>query len=226
MKLYMHPASTTSRAVRLYIAEKGLKVEEVVVDLFTGAHHQEPYVTVNPNRLVPTLEDDGMRLTESATILRYLAEKHGLPEYPADIRKHARINEIIDWANSNFYRDWGYNLCYPQLFPHHKRPSEEAQRAVVQWGLEKSRFWLQVLNDHFLGDGRAYLTGNEITVADYFLSSIIAVGEMIRFDLSRYPRVDAWYGRMKALRNWKTVGEVADGFAASLEGQTFVNNRG
>jgi len=49
MKLYMHPASTTSRPVRLLIAEKGLKVEEEVVDLMTGAHHQEPYASLNPN---------------------------------------------------------------------------------------------------------------------------------------------------------------------------------
>ena len=76
MKLYMHPASITSRIVRLYIAEKGLKVDEEVVDLFTGAHHQAPFVSVNPNRLVPVLEDGDFRLTESAAILIYLAEKN------------------------------------------------------------------------------------------------------------------------------------------------------
>lgn len=96
MKLHMHPASITSRPVRLYIAEKGLDVEMVVVDLFTGAHHQEPYVSFNPNRLVPVLEDGDLRLTESASILKYLAEKNGLPEYAGDIRKRAKINEIMD----------------------------------------------------------------------------------------------------------------------------------
>ena len=85
MKLYMHPASITSRIVRLYIAEKGLKVDEEVVDLFTGAHHQEPFISINPNRLVPVLEDGDFRLTESGAILIYLAEKFDLPEYPKDI---------------------------------------------------------------------------------------------------------------------------------------------
>ena len=47
MKLYMHPVSITSRPVRLLIAEKGLDVEEEVVDLMTGAHHQEQ----RPNQL-------------------------------------------------------------------------------------------------------------------------------------------------------------------------------
>ena len=87
MKLYMHPASITSRIVRLYIAEKGLKVDEEVVDLFTGAHHQAPFVGINPNRLVPVLEDGDLRMTESAAILIYLAEKNDLPEIPTDARR-------------------------------------------------------------------------------------------------------------------------------------------
>ena len=53
-----------------------------MVDLFTGAHHQEPFVSINPNRLVPVLEDGDFRLTESAAILIYLAEKFDLPGVP------------------------------------------------------------------------------------------------------------------------------------------------
>ena len=48
MKLYMHPASITSRPIRLFIAEKGHDVDEEVVDLFSGARHQEPFVSINP----------------------------------------------------------------------------------------------------------------------------------------------------------------------------------
>ena len=46
MKLYMHPVSMTSRPVRLFMAEKGIKAEEEVVDLMTGAHFQEPYASI------------------------------------------------------------------------------------------------------------------------------------------------------------------------------------
>jgi glutathione S-transferase len=138
MKLYMHPASITSRPVRLLIAEKGLDVEEEVVDLMTGAHHQEPFISTNPNRLVPVLEDGDFQLTESSAILKYLADKNDMPEYPRDLQKRAKVNEAMDWFNTNFYREWGYNLCYPQLFPHHKRPTDEGQKVVVEWGLEKS----------------------------------------------------------------------------------------
>lgn len=222
MKLYMHPASITSRPVRLLIAEKGLKVEQELVDLMTGAHHQEPFISINPNRLVPVLEDGDFRLTESSAILKYLADKNDISEYPKDLQKRAKVNEAMDWFNTNFYRDWGYNLCYPQLFPHHKRPTEEGQKVAVEWGLDKSAFWLQVLNDHWLGDGRPYLTGDEITIADYLASSFVALGELIRYDLSKYRNVKRWLDNVKALENWGPVSEALDGFAASLKEQPFI----
>ena len=223
MKLYMHPASITTRIVRLYIADKGLKVDEELVDLFVGAHHQEPFISINPNRLVPVLEDGDFRLTESGAILIYLAEKFDLPEYPKDIKGRARVHEMLLWASFNFYRDWGYNLGYPQLFDWHKRPSDEGQRVVVEWGRDKSVFWLQVLNDHWLGDGRTWLTGEAITVADYYVGGLVALGDIIRWDFARTPNVERWMGRVKALPNWKAVSEAHDGFAASLKEQAFVN---
>jgi glutathione S-transferase len=222
MKLYMHPASITSRIVRLYMAEKGIDAEEEVVDLFTGAHHEEPFVSVNPNRLVPVLEDDGFRLTESAAILIYLAEKFGLPEYPQDAKGRAAVHELMFWASFNLYKDWGYNLCYPQLFDWHKRPSEEGTRVAVAWGRDKSVFWLQVLDTHWLGDGRSWLTGEAITVADYYVGGLVALGDIVRWDFGKTPRVAAWLGRVQALPSWKSVSEAQEGFAASLEGQTFV----
>lgn len=221
MKLYMHPASTTSRPVRLLIAEKGIAVEEVVVDLMTGAHHQEPFVTLNPNRMVPVLEDGDLVLTESSAILKYLADKYDLPEYPKDLQQRAKVNEVMDWFNSNFYRDWGYNLCYPQIFPHHQRPTEEGQRVAVEWGLARSKMWLQLLNDYWLGGGRDWLAGDRITIADYFGGSIVAVGELLRFDLSPYPAVEGWLGNVKALPHWAEVGAVLEGFAASLADRQF-----
>ena len=223
MKLYMHPASITSRIVRLYIAEKRLDVEEEVVDLFTGAHHQPPFVSINPNRLVPVLEDGDFRLTESAAILIYLAEKNGFPEMPSDVVGRAKVNEAMHWASFNFYREWGYNLGYPQLFPHHKRATDEAHRVVVEWGRDKAVFWLQVLNDHWLGDGRTWLTGEAITVADYYVGGLVALGDMIRWDFGKTAYVAAWLGRVKGLGHWGAVSEALDGFAASLKETEFVN---
>jgi glutathione S-transferase len=67
LKLYMHPVSTVSRPVRLFIQEKGLPVEEQVVDLMTGAHHSAEYTAINPNKQVPALEDGAFRMTQRST---------------------------------------------------------------------------------------------------------------------------------------------------------------
>jgi glutathione S-transferase len=105
MKLYMHPVSMTSRPVRLFAAESKIALDEEVVDLMTGAHMQPPYSDINPNCLVPMLEDGDLKLTESSAILKYLADKIGSPAYPKDLKARAKVNEIMDWINTNFYRD-------------------------------------------------------------------------------------------------------------------------
>lgn len=222
MKLHCHPASITSRPVRLFIAEKGLDVEEVIVDIFVGEHHQPAFIAKNPSRLVPVLEDGDLLLTESCSILRYLAQKFDLPEYPKELKAQARVNEVMDWTNINFYRDWGYNLVYPQLFPHHKRPSDEGQRVTNEWGLKNSHFWFDVLNTHWLGDGRKWLTGDKISIADYSTGSIVALGNAIRWDLAKYPNVARWKKNVEGLKNWGKVSEVLDGYHASLAEQEFI----
>ena len=117
MKLYMHPVSMTSRPVRLFVADNKIAVDEEVVDLFTGAHMQPPYSEINPNCLVPMLEDGDLKLTESSAILKYLADKIGSPAYPKDLKQRAKVNEMMDWINTNFYREWGYNLCLSATVP-------------------------------------------------------------------------------------------------------------
>jgi glutathione S-transferase len=217
----MHPVSNTSRPVLMFIRDNNLPVEEEVVDLMTGAHHQEPYVSVNPNRLVPTLDDGGFILTESSAILKYLADKFDLPAYPKELKKRAKVNELMDWFNTNFYRDYGYGVVYPQIFPHHKRPSDEMQKGTVAWGKENTRKWLQVLNDHWLGKGNKYLTGNDMTIADYFGAAILTCGEPIRTDFSKYPNVDAWLKRMAETPSWAKTNEAMWGFRDYLKEQKF-----
>jgi len=221
MKLYMHPVSMTSRPVRLFIAESGIGVDEQVVDLFTGEHYKEPYASINPNHLVPMLEDGDFRLTESSAILKYLADKIGSPAYPKDLKQRARVNEMMDWLNTNFYREYAYNLIYPQLFPHMKRPTEEVQKATLEWGKERAKGWLQVLNDHWIGPDRQYLCGNQITIADYLGAAFVTLGEIVRCDFSPYPNVQRWLGNMRKLKTWPKVNEVFEGYKASVKDQAF-----
>jgi glutathione S-transferase len=221
MKLYMHPVSTVCRPIRLLAAESGIEMEEEVVDLMSGAHHQPLYAAMNPSRQVPLLVDGDLTLTEGSAILKYLAEKFQLAAYPKDIKKRAKVNEIMDWLNTGFYRDFGYNLVYPQLFPHHKRRSDEAHSGTLEWGRERSRKWLQILNDHWLGPNNQYLGGNDLTIADYFGAGLVSIGELICCDFADYPNVRRWLSNMKKLRHWNKVNEVFSGFVAGNQGKEF-----
>ena len=218
MKLHFHPVSTASRPVLLFCAEANIAYEPVLVDLLTGAHMKEPFLSLNPNGMVPVLEDEGFVLTESSAILKYLAEKSGSAAYPKDLKARARVNERMDWINTNHYREWGYHLIYPQVFPHHQRSPEAAQTSLLEWGKEKSEKWLGILDKHVIGNHK-YLCGDQITIADYFGAEIIAAGDLIGASYKRFPNVDRWLSTMRALPSWKKVNEAVDGFAASLKGQ-------
>jgi len=202
----------------LFAAENSIELERQVVDLFTGEHYKPPYVAINPNKLVPVLEDGNFRLTESSAILKYLAEKTGSPAYPKDLQQRARVNERMDWVNTQLCRDLAYGFIYPQIFPLHKRRSDEAHDATLQWGKERAQGWLKVLDENILGSSNPYLCGSALTIADYFCASFVALVETTGGDLSAYPNVKRWLGRMKELKSWKKVNEVIDGYAASLKG--------
>jgi len=223
MKLYMHPVSMTSRPVRLFIHENGIPCEEQIVDLMTGEHVRPPYSNFNPNKLVPVLVDEDRKLTESSSILKYLADKTNSPAYPKDLKKRAKVNELMDWFNTQFYRDYGYGMAYPQIFPHHKRPTEHMQTGTIAWGKERAEAWLQILNDYWLGPDKAYLTGNDITIADYFGACIVTLGEVIRCDFSKYPNVARWLGNMKKLKAWPKINEALYSFQAAMKELPFVN---
>ncbi len=221
MRLYMHPVSNTSRPILHYVADNKLPVDQEVVDLMTGAHHKEPYVSLNPNRMVPALVDGDFILTESSAILKYVADKYDLPTYPKDLKKRAKVNEMMDWFNSNFYRDYGYGVVYPQIFPHHKRPSDEAQSGTIAWGKERTKNWLTLLNDHWLGGGSKYLVGGELTIADYFGAALVTCGHPIRTEFKAYPNIVRWLEAVAALPNWKTVNEPMDGFRQMIQDKQF-----
>lgn len=158
-----------------------------MVDLTTGAQTRPPYSDQNPNMMVPMLEDGDLKLTESSAILKYLADKINSPAYPKDLKQRAKVNEVMDWLNTGFYRDFGYNFCYPQLFPHHKRRSDEAHAGAIEWGKEKSRRWLKLLDEYWIGPKKDFLCGDQITIADYFGSGIVSIGEIVHVDFSNYP---------------------------------------
>ena len=222
MKLYYHPASTTSRPILQFCADADIRYEPVIVDLMTGEHFSESFTAINPNCMVPVIEDDGFVLTESSAILKYLADKFQSPAYPTELKQRARVNEMMDWFNANLYRELGYHLIYPQIFPHHARQPEIANHAMIEWGRTETDKLLRTLNDHYLAGGDDCLCCDRITIADYFCAALITAGELIGNELHDYANIDNWLQTVKALPSWSDANAAHDGFAAAMKDKAFI----
>lgn len=214
-KLYYDPASTVCRPLVMFLLEHDLDIDLVHVDLALGEHRSEWYAAVNPNRrLVPALEEDGFTLTESATILRYLATAADSSTYPVGARARARVDEALDWFNTGFYRDHGYGIVYPQILPHYQ--VHEAQlRDLLRWHQERARQRLQVLNDRMIGGG-LWVAGDDITIADMFGAALVTLGDMVAFSLEPYPNVRRWLDEIKSRSSWAEANAAFYGWRSAV----------
>jgi glutathione S-transferase len=223
VELYSHPLSATARAILLFEAESDITLEHRTVDPVSGEDLSEESLSTNPSALAPVLVDSGFRLTGSSAILKYLADRTGSSAYPSDLRRRARVNERLDWISANLYPSLGYDLVWPQLFPQHRRRSEEMHAALRDWAFAKSRHWLRILDQDLIGPDQACLCGNAITIADYLGSSLLSAGQAVGCDLSEYPNIRRWLATMRRLKGWPRVFAAFDGRVASLRGKTSLN---
>lgn len=219
MKLYYDPASTVCRGIMLFVAEAGLKIEFEYINLFADQQMEPAFAQVNPNRTVPALIDGDLVLTESSAILKYLADLTGSPAYPTDLRERARVNAAMDWFNTGFYHAYGYTQVYSRMLAHKYGLSDAAAQAEYEAkGLEVSIRCLDVLNDHMIGAGD-FVCGPAITIADYFGLPIVALGEIVEFDLSRWPNIQRWVATMKSRPDWSDVDVGFQGMKAAIAAQ-------
>lgn len=96
MRLYHNPMSSCSQKVRMALAEKGLAFEDTVLDLQKGDQFDPAYMALNPNAVVPTLEDHGDVLIESTLINEYLDDAY--PEValkPAEPAARHRMRFVV-----------------------------------------------------------------------------------------------------------------------------------
>src|SRR5688572_14513844 len=99
MKLFGNTVGSNCRRVTIYLAEKGLDIELVEVDLVSGEHKTAAFLAKNPAGLIPVLElDDGSYIPESSAIVEYLEDIHPKPSLiggTPEIRGKARAVERI-----------------------------------------------------------------------------------------------------------------------------------
>jgi len=196
MKLYQS-IGPNPRVVKMFIAEKGMDVPRVDVDLMGGENRRAPYTSRNPSGQSPCLElDDGTYLAEITAICEYLEEKH--PDPPLIGKTAEQRAETRMWT-----RRVDLRICEPmangfrfaeglQLFKDRILTAPEASpglKAMARNGEE----WLEA---NFRGP---WLAGDRFTLADILLFAFIDFGGQVGQPLDPgFKKLTDWFQRVKA----------------------------
>jgi glutathione S-transferase len=177
----------------LWAAEElGLQYERIDAGLHFGVTKTPEYRRMNPNSLVPTIEDDGFVLWESHSIVRYLAAKHAAGTlWPNDLRVRADAERWMDWAFTvqNAMRDVFWGLI--------RTPPEKRDMKAIEAGAKRSADLLEAVLETALA-GRDYLTGKTFTMGDIPLGCEVQRWMRVPLERPRLPNVEAWFERLRA----------------------------
>ena len=190
LKVWGRATSSNVQKVMWLVGELGLPHERVDVGGTFGGNDTPEFLAMNPNGLVPTIEDDGMTLWESQAIVRYLALKHAKGSIcPADLRERAMAERWMDWLMSTVMPNWG--LMFGGLV--RTAPSQRNMDAINA-AVERLGKTYQILDRQL--EGRDYIMGDQLTIADIPLG--VSLYRYYELDVERpaMPNVDAWYARL------------------------------
>ncbi|HXA21722.1 MAG TPA: glutathione S-transferase family protein [Acetobacteraceae bacterium] len=186
------------RVVRMFMAERGIEIPRVEIDLMGGENRREPYLSKNPSGQCPALElDDGTVLAEITAICEYLDEKYpgpsligATPEERAKTRMWARridINILEPMANGFRYSD-GIKMFQDRI---HCIPAAAADLKQIA---QEKLTWLDGLIA-----GRQFVCGDRLTLADILLFAFADFFNGVRQPINQDNRnIVAWHARMKA----------------------------
>ena len=197
MKLYDSPFAPNPRRVRIFLAEKGIEIPKVFIDLAQSKHKEPAYEAVNPLRRIPALElDDGTILTESIAICRYLEELH--PDPPLFGTDPLSRAQIAMWQRR---LEFGLLGTVGAAFRHSHPAMREMERPQIPaWSevnKERALDFLRFLDRH-LAD-RPFVCGQSFTVAD--ITGLVALDFMrpARIALpDELSHVKRWHGALAA----------------------------
>ena len=186
LKLYGQYRSRTFRVAWL-LKESSIPYEHVNVTIHTqGASCKDPaYLKLNPNARVPTIDDDGFVMWESAGINLYLAEKYRSPLWPGDAKGKGRM---LQWAFFTANDIEPYMVTVMQnrvVFPPEKRNPALAEQAD-----QKLQPALRVVNDYLATN--KYFGGDKWDMADFMVASVCFSFTAMNYDLSKYPHFQKW----------------------------------
>jgi glutathione S-transferase len=197
MKLYDGGRAPNPRRVRVFLAEKGIKVPLVPVDMAALAHKGEEITARNPLQRLPVLElDDGTVLTESVAICRYFEELH--PE-PALFGRGALGKALVEMWQRRIELNLFFSVA--QAFRHtHPAMKEWEVPQVPEWGeinRPKAVAFMRLLDTHLASN--AFACGDEFSIAD--ITGLIALDFMKPARITipeELVNVHRWYETLRA----------------------------
>jgi glutathione S-transferase len=186
--LYDSPVSGNCYKVRLLLAHLGILYERRTMDVVDRSNRPEVLGGLNPSLRVPTLVlDDGRSLGESGAILWYFGE--GTRFVPADPYERA---QVLQWM---FFEQYDLEPAIAVVrfwVAYSGRPEAFADRLPER--MTAGRRVLAALDQHL--DGRSYVVGDSISLADIALYGYTHVAEEGGFELEPYPAVRMWLDRV------------------------------
>jgi glutathione S-transferase len=204
MKLYEF-GPTRSIRVRWTLQELGVDFEPIRVNLVAGEHQRSEFLKINPAGKIPVLVDGDLVLTESVAIVLYLAEKYsnkGL--LPVNLDQRAQVNRWLLFAATELEQPLWRISRHTALYP-----EEQRLPADVIIASREFKEMATVAEKHM--QGRKYVVGDRVTVADFVLAYTLDWGNEDKL-LGECPQLLAYMKRMYARPN--APPRIAEAFAA------------
>jgi glutathione S-transferase len=190
LKIYGRKNSINVQKVLWTVAEIGLDHERIDAGMAFGVVNEPWFRALNPNGLVPTIDDDGAVVWESNAIVRYLAAKYAPGKLiPTDPAARANVEMWMDWQQSTIMPGLG-----PVFLGLIRTPPEKRDMTAIRAGEESVLKGLRMLDQHLAH--RAHIAGDHLTVADIPLGAAAYRWYALPIQRPALPHLRKWYERL------------------------------
>ena len=192
LKIWGRNNSINVQKVMWAVAELGVAHERIDAGGAFGKVDQPEYAAMNPNRLVPVLEDGSTVIWESNAIVRYLAAQYGAGElWPDDPAPRSEADRWMDWQITVIQAD-----IRPVFWGLIRTPPEQRDMAEINAAAERLGTAMQIFDRHLAG--RTFVVGDALTMGDIPIGCVC--WRYLQLDIARphLPHVTAYAQRLQA----------------------------